>query len=204
MSSTQLILMAPVDGVVVPLADVPDPVFAEGTLGDGVALDPLEASLVAPCDGEIVQCARTAHAVTLRSDSGVELLIHLGLDTVNLDGAGIALRVATGQRVRAGEPLLTFDADRLAQGAMSLITPRGVADGAGWQIADRASERAGQRVRRGEPLLILERADVAQPVATPHAESPVQAGPVQESPARERTVTLALAARCCPCSFEYS
>lgn len=184
MSTSRLILTAPVDGVVVPLADVPDPVFAEGTLGDGVALDPLGDSLVAPCDGEVVQCARTAHAVTLRSDDGLELLVHLGLDTVELDGAGIELQVTTGQRVSAGETLLRFDPDRLAQGAMSLITPVVVTEGAGWRIVDRANERAGHQVRRGEPLLVLMRESATRPDATSDTTGPT----------RERKVTLALAA----------
>ncbi|SDK80816.1 Phosphocarrier protein HPr/phosphoenolpyruvate--protein phosphotransferase [Modicisalibacter muralis] len=184
MSSTQLILGAPADGVIVPLNEVPDPVFAEGTLGDGLALDPLDNALSAPCDGEIVQCARTAHAVTLKTPEGIEVLIHLGLDTVELDGVGIELCVAVGQKVAAGETLIRFDTDRLAQGAMSLITPLIVSEAAGWRIVERAIERSGERLRRGEPMLVL------------MAEADVD-GTAAESaagPALEREVTLALAA----------
>ncbi|MDX5377961.1 MAG: PTS glucose transporter subunit IIA, partial [Halomonas sp.] len=94
MSASPLILHAPVDGVVVPLGEIPDPVFADGVLGDGIALDPLDECLYAPCDGEVVQCARTRHAVTLKTQAGVELLLHLGLDTVELGGEGIELLVA--------------------------------------------------------------------------------------------------------------
>ncbi|PMR67780.1 phosphoenolpyruvate--protein phosphotransferase, partial [Halomonas heilongjiangensis] len=119
-TATRLTLQAPIDGVVIPLAEVPDPVFAEGTLGEGIALDPLGECLYAPCDGEVVQCARTGHAVTLRSNAGPELLLHLGLDTVNLGGEGIELLVAVGDRLRAGDPLCRFDADRLARGASAL------------------------------------------------------------------------------------
>lgn len=79
--ASSLDIQAPVDGVLVALDAVPDPVFAGGTLGEGMAIDPLGDTLHAPCDGEIVHCARTAHAVTLRSAGGVELLIHLGLVT---------------------------------------------------------------------------------------------------------------------------
>lgn len=125
MSPSTLILRAPVDGVVLPLTEVPDPVFAGLALGEGIALDPLGECLHAPCDGEVVQCARTHHALTLRTSAGVELLLHLGLDTVALAGEGIEPLVAVGDRVRAGDPLCRFDADRLARGATALITPPG-------------------------------------------------------------------------------
>lgn len=179
---TQVSVKAPVDGVIVPLGEIPDPVFAEGTLGDGVALDPLGDTLYAPCDGEIVQCARSAHAVTIRHASGVELLVHLGLDTVHLEGAGIEMLVAVGQSVREGEPLLRFDPDRLAREAMSLITPLIVAETGDWRIASQRSAR-NERVRRGDTLLMLEAA----------AETPAGAAQ-RECPASERDVTLALEA----------
>lgn len=149
-------IQAPVDGVLVALDAVPDPVFAEGALGDGLAIDPLGDTLHAPFAGEIAQCARTAHAVTLRGTNGVELLIHLGLDTVNLDGAGLELLVEVGQRVEIGEPLLRFDADHVARQAMSLITPLVVAEPAGWHLAPLDTPRSGETVRRGEVIMRLE------------------------------------------------
>ena len=75
MTSSNVTLVAPVKGVVVPLADVPDPVFAEGTLGQGIALDPLGGCLHAPCAGEVIQCARTHNAFTIKSDEGVEVVV---------------------------------------------------------------------------------------------------------------------------------
>ncbi|MBZ9560049.1 MULTISPECIES: phosphoenolpyruvate--protein phosphotransferase [unclassified Modicisalibacter] len=177
---TLVAITAPVDGVIVPLGEVPDPVFAEATLGDGVAIDPLGDTLCTPFDGEVVQCARSAHAVTIRHACGVELLVHLGLDTVHLEGAGIEMLVAVGQRVHEGEPLLRFEPDRLAREAMSLITPLIVVEPGGWRIDSRRGDR-GERVRRGDTLLILE---VAAQAAT---------GPSRDTgPARERDVTLAL------------
>ncbi|MEA3249984.1 MAG: phosphoenolpyruvate--protein phosphotransferase [Pseudomonadota bacterium] len=185
-------IQAPVDGVLVALDAVPDPVFAEGTLGEGLAIDPLGDTLHAPCTGEVVQCARTAHAVTLRSANGIELLVHLGLDTVNLDGAGLELLVDVGQRVEAGEPLLRFDIDRVAQQAMSLITPLVVAEPAGWRLASLGAPRSGETVRRGEVIMRLEapasedglpRGDEAKPQRTGEATREVT-----------RDVTLSLAA----------
>lgn len=123
MSSAQRILRAPLKGVVIPLEEIPDPVFAEGTMGPGFAIDPLSETLHAPCNGEIVQCARTGHAITLRDDAGAEWLLHIGLDTVELGGDGFEPLVAAGERVSAGDALCRFDADRLAQRATALISP---------------------------------------------------------------------------------
>ncbi|MDP1136460.1 PTS glucose transporter subunit IIA, partial [Klebsiella pneumoniae] len=88
----------------------------------------------APCDGEVVQCARTHHAFTLKTKAGVELLLHLGLDTVELNGKGIEPLVSVGDQVRAGDPLCRFDADTLARGASALITPLVITEAAGWQL----------------------------------------------------------------------
>ena len=184
-------IQAPVDGVLVALDAVPDPVFAEGTLGEGLAIDPLGDTLHAPFAGEIAQCARTAHAVTLRSANGIELLIHLGLDTVNLDGTGLELLVEVCQRVEAGEPLLRFDADRVAQQAMSLITPLVVAEPAGWHLTPLDTPRSGETVRRGEVIMRLE-----APASGDGLPRGDEAKPRRGEATREesREVTLGLAA----------
>ncbi|RTR00513.1 glucose PTS transporter subunit IIA, partial [Halomonas nitroreducens] len=181
MSPPSLIVLAPVEGVVLPLAEVPDPVFAEQTLGEGIALDPLGDALHAPCDGEVVQCARTRHAVTLRTAEGVELLLHLGLDTVELDGEGIDLVVTTGDRVTAGQPLCRFDPDLLARRATALITPVVVTEPAGFRL-EPVEYQAGRCVARGEPLLTL--------VAEATGPAPAAA----EGASRSRELCLALAA----------
>jgi multiphosphoryl transfer protein len=120
--STTLTLLAPVSGVIVPLEQVPDPAFSRRLAGDGLALDPLDQRLVAPCDARVLHVHRAGHALTL-SASGLEILIHVGLDTVTLNGTGFEPRVKAGDEVRAGDQLLTFDADYVAQHARSLITP---------------------------------------------------------------------------------
>ncbi len=121
--SASTILAAPLAGWCVPLSEVPDPVFAERMAGDGVAIDPTAGVLHAPCDGEIVAMKDAKHAVTVRSASGVDVLMHVGIDTVELKGAGFEMLVAAGQRVRSGQPLLRFDLDLLARRARSLLTP---------------------------------------------------------------------------------
>src|SRR5215831_12392811 len=109
-----LVLRAPLAGWCLPLEEAPDPVFAQRMASDGLAIDPVEGLLVAPCDGEIVPMKNAKHAVTLRA-GGVDILMHVGIDTVELGGRGFELLVAPGQRVRTGEPLLRFDLDLLAR-----------------------------------------------------------------------------------------
>jgi len=97
-----LILLAPLAGWSTPLDEVPDPVFAGRMLGDGLALDPTATTLHAPCDGEIITLPESGHAVTLRSDGGAEILMHIGIDTVGLAGVGFEAHVQAGRRVAAG------------------------------------------------------------------------------------------------------
>jgi phosphocarrier protein FPr/phosphocarrier protein len=116
-------LGAPVAGWLTNVRDVPDPVFADEMMGVGVAIDPTEGGIVAPCAAEVIVVAPTAHSVTLRADNGAEILIHVGLDTVALKGRGFEAHVAAGIRVAAGDPLITFDLDLVALEAKSLVTP---------------------------------------------------------------------------------
>ena len=115
-------VVAPLDGWCVPLAQVPDPVFAERMAGDGVAIDPTAGIVRAPFDGLIV-ASRLAHAVTVRHASGVDLLVHVGVETVALKGEGFVALAAAGASVRAGEPVLRFDLDLVARRARTALTP---------------------------------------------------------------------------------
>ena len=131
-----LVLRAPLAGWCLPLEGVPDPVFAQRMAGDGLAIDPIEGELRAPCDGEIVLMKNAKHAVTLRA-GGVDILMHVGIDTVELGGLGFELLAAQGQRVRTGDALLRFDLDLLARRAKSLVSPIVIASGG--TIARRAA-----------------------------------------------------------------
>ena len=119
---TTIELRAPLDGVIFPLEQVPDPVFAQKMVGDGLSIDPLNQLLTAPCDGTVTQLHRAGHAVTLTTAEGIEVMIHIGLDTVELKGEGFTPKVAEGQAVSTGDPLIAFDADFLATRAKSLLT----------------------------------------------------------------------------------
>ncbi len=147
-----LILTAPLHGWSAPLEEVPDAVFSGRLLGDGVAIDPTEGALFAPCDGDVIAVAAQKHAVTLRAAGGAEVLLHVGVDTVVLNGEGFELHVAQGTKVKSGDRLLTFDLDLLARRATSLLTPIIVTDGAPFSVIRRAT---GHAVRAGEFLMEL-------------------------------------------------
>jgi multiphosphoryl transfer protein len=117
-----LIFYSPLSGPVVPLEDVPDPVFAQRMAGDGLAVDPTDHRVLSPCNAKVTQVHRKRHAVTLATDEGVEILIHIGIETVGLDGEGFEVRVSDGQRVSQGDLLIEFDADLIARKAKSLMT----------------------------------------------------------------------------------
>jgi multiphosphoryl transfer protein len=121
-TADRVTLVAPARGVLVPLEMVPDPVFAQKMVGDGISVDPLEGVLFAPADGEVVHLHPSAHALTLRTVEGLELLLHIGLDTVHLRGDGFTPLVRVGDSVKAGDRLITFDLDELATRAKSLLT----------------------------------------------------------------------------------
>jgi len=115
-------LIAPLSGVLVPIERVPDPVFAEKMVGEGISIDPTSNVLLAPVDGEITLIHPSQHAVTVRHESGLEVLLHIGLDTVSMRGEGFTPHVTLGQSVKVAEPLITFDLDKIATEAKSLLT----------------------------------------------------------------------------------
>lgn len=137
-----LIITSPLRGWAAPLDSVPDPVFAQRMMGDGVAIQPLGDTVCAPFDGEVVTLHESGHAVSLRSAEGAEVLIHVGLDTVALKGQGFTPLVAAGASVARGDPLIRFDMDAVALGATSLITPIIVTNAEAFTITRRVTGRA--------------------------------------------------------------
>ncbi len=141
-------LLAPLSGWVLPLDEVPDAVFAGGMAGDGVAIDPTGHALHSPCDGVIVLMGAARHALTLRTRGG-DLLLHVGIDTVAMGGAGFTLRVRDGEHVRAGTLLLEFDLDEIVRRAPSAITPVLLVGARAGQVSRCQHAR---RVAVGDPL----------------------------------------------------
>jgi multiphosphoryl transfer protein len=179
-ASAPLVLLAPLDGWCGSLDEAPDAVFAGRLLGDGVTIDPTGATVHAPCDGEVVTLPASRHALTLRTSAGIEVLVHVGIDTVGLHGEGFEALVAVGTHVRAGDPLLRFDLDGLAQRAKSLVTPI-VVLGDACRVEPLVT---GARVQVGETLARVHMRGVAPVTAT-------DSGEAREF--QERTVVVALA-----------
>jgi PTS system glucose-specific IIC component len=117
------LLRSPLQGRVMPLEQVPDEAFAGKVLGDGFAIEPTDGVVVSPVDGEVGQLFRTNHAIGLMTADGLEILIHVGIDTVKMNGEGFKAFVSVGQKVKAGDKLLEFDLALVKSKAKSTITP---------------------------------------------------------------------------------
>ncbi|AXJ03419.1 phosphoenolpyruvate--protein phosphotransferase [Pseudomonas fluorescens] len=148
-NNKELTLSAPLSGPVLTLAKVPDAVFASGAMGDGIAIDPLNDTLYSPCAGVVIHVARTGHAVTVRADNGAEILLHLGLDTVELQGEGFSMLVKEGARVSNGQPLLRYDLDKVGRQCKSLVSLLILTNSQDFQ----ARPITLKTVKVGEPLL---------------------------------------------------
>lgn len=117
------ILLSPLEGEVVPLESIEDQAFASGMLGKGLAIIPSQGTLKSPVDGEIIALFPTGHAIGLKSDSGIEILIHIGMDTVQLNGRGFSTKVTAGEHVQKGQVLIEFDQKLIQSEGYSLVTP---------------------------------------------------------------------------------
>ena len=122
-SNSELKLVAIADGKVKPLSEVPDPVFAEKMAGDGVAIEITSDTIVAPADGELSLVFNTKHAFAMTLENGVELLVHVGLETVSLNGEGFEQLAEAGQKIKAGTPILKVDREFIKSKGLPLITP---------------------------------------------------------------------------------
>ena len=116
-------IYAPLSGEIVNIEDVPDVVFSEKIVGDGIAIRPTGNKLVAPVDGVVGKIFETNHAFSMESKEGVELFVHFGIDTVELKGEGFTRIAEEGQTVKVGEPIIKFDLATLEAKAKSVLTP---------------------------------------------------------------------------------
>ena len=116
-------LCAPMSGKAVPITEVPDPTFAEGMLGNGIAIEPVDGKVYAPCDATVDMMFTTGHAVSLVADNGAEVLIHVGLETVSLEGKPFTVHVANGDKVTKGQLLIEVDLEAVKAAGLPTITP---------------------------------------------------------------------------------
>ena len=121
-TKSEIKIEAPVSGKYLPLAEVPDEVFAQGVLGPGCGFQPTEGVVYAPASGIITTIAETKHAIGMTATEGLEILIHIGMDTVKLNGEGFSVKVENGQKVNAGDVLLTFDMDVILKAGYELTS----------------------------------------------------------------------------------
>lgn len=142
-------ILAPLDGRVIDLADVPDEVFAQKMAGDGVAIEPLGGVAVAPLDGTLMALFPGGHAFGIVDDNGIELIVHIGLDTVELKGDGFECIATEGQQVQAGTPIVRFDRVRLEKLGKNVVSPV-VSNGDGTIVY-----RAIGDVRAGRDILFV-------------------------------------------------
>ena len=119
----EIVIVSPLKGNAMALADVPDPTFAEGVLGQGAAVEPSEGKVVAPADAEVTTLFDTKHAIGLQLDNGAELLIHIGINTVEMEGDGFEAHVKEGDKVKKGDTLVTFDIDKIKAAGHPTVTP---------------------------------------------------------------------------------
>lgn len=141
---------APLTGRVVPLEEVPDPTFSGKMMGDGVAIEPINGEVRAPFHGSVVLAFPTKHAIGLKTESGLEVLIHVGLETVNLNGEGFEVHVKEGDQVKQGDLLITFDLPEIKEKAASTITPIIITNG---DLVSRLDKTSDVEAEAGKSLL---------------------------------------------------
>ncbi|ETB69502.1 PTS glucose transporter subunit IIA [Bacillus sp. CPSM8] len=144
-------VFSPVDGQVLELSKVPDPVFSQKMMGDGMAVEPSAGEIVSPVDGEVIQLFHTKHAIGIRSLSGVELLIHIGLETVAMEGEGFTAHVKEGDKVKVGDPLITCDLELIKEKASSTITPIVIMNG---DVLERVTKHEESKAKKSETKLM--------------------------------------------------
>lgn len=147
-------VVAPLTGKVVPLEQVPDPAFAQKAMGEGVAIEPAEGKVVAPFDGKVAHLIdKSKHAVILEHASGVQVLIHIGVNTVSLKGEGFKAHVSTGDEVKAGQLLIEFDIKAIEAAGYPVVTPVLIPDGVDAVKSVQSVENAGSVTALSETVI---------------------------------------------------
>jgi len=121
--TNSIIIKSPFNGTIIPIEETPDPVFSQKMVGDGFAIEPTDEYLQAPVQGEIIQLFSTHHALGIKTPEGLEVLIHLGIDTVELAGAGFKALVEEGEKIQVGDKLIEIDWRLIAKRGKSKISP---------------------------------------------------------------------------------
>ena len=182
---SRMLILSPLDGRVIPLEEVPDEVFAEKLLGDGAAVIPENGNIYSPLDGEIIAIPESLHAYGIRSDAGIEMIVHFGLETVNLKGEGFSPKVKVGDRVKAGQSK-----------GINTVTPVLVTGGA---EEGSLSVKTGE-IRHGEEIMTAEISADAAAAADGAAQ---KADPSDAQPAGKAAAAAPSAKKKFPIDFDF-
>lgn len=146
------IIFSPLNGLIIPLSNVKDPIFAEGMLGKGAAIVPSEGRLVSPVKGTIISVFPTLHAIGIKSDAGTEILIHLGFDTVELQGKYYKSYVSEGDKVLVGDLLIEFQLEEIKNAGYDITTPIIVTNTDQYETINTLTK---ENIKAGEELIVL-------------------------------------------------
>lgn len=146
------VLKAPLAGETIPMSEVSDPTFGQEILGKGVAIIPSVGKVVAPVDGTVEMIFDTKHAISMSSDSGIQLIIHVGLDTVTLKGEPFTTHVEAGQKIKAGELLLEFDIEAIRTAGLDTVTPIVICNSGDYK---EIKAQVGKTVNLGDEILTV-------------------------------------------------
>ncbi len=146
------VVFSPLNGQVIPLSSVKDPVFADGILGKGAAVLPSEGKLVSPVNGTILNIFPTFHAIGIQSEEGLEILIHLGFDTVELQGKYFKSNISEGDKVSVGDLLIEFQAEEIKKAGYDITTPIIITNSDQYETIEAVP---GDNIKAGEKLIII-------------------------------------------------
>ena len=163
---TSIVVTAPFSGTLVPLSEVPDETFASGVLGEGIAIEPSDGLFCSPVDGTVETIAETKHAIGFAADNGLEILVHVGLETVSLNGEGFEILVKEGDKVKAGQPVAKADLALIRERGLKTITSLVVTGGAD----DMELHCADGLATAGKTPVLTLTAKEEQPAETPAAK----------------------------------
>lgn len=148
------VLLSPIEGRTVAISEVNDPTFSQEMLGKGVAIIPSAGRVISPVDGTIEIVFDTKHAISMTSDTGIQILIHVGIDTVSLKGAPFKAYVRTGDRVKAGDLMLEFNIETIKKAGLNTITPVIICNSYDYE---KVMAHAGRNVRTTDKVLTLKK-----------------------------------------------
>lgn len=153
-SGNKIIIGAPIEGTAVPVSEVSDPTFGQEILGKGIAIQPTVGKVFAPVDGTVAIMFETKHAVSIVSDEGTEILIHIGLDTVALKGEHFITHVKAEDKVKKGDLLLEFDIEKIKEAGYPIISPVVICNSGDYKKIDTFT---GKEVKVSDDIMHLEK-----------------------------------------------